>query len=176
MISKGIGLVTILMLVIGVAFVMGILPSIAQPINIMSEKQPVGSELITFKRNKTNATAPWCSINSSVIVNIAKSSYAETNCPVDNFVLKNGSNALTLVSGTDYNFNAITGGITFYNSTDMQQGCTSNSTYASYNYCGTGYARDSGTRAIVNIILIMACLAIVAYCIYWVFKDRSWDF
>ena len=156
---------TIIAIFVGVVVVMGIIPAIADNTGIMTTKSTTTDEAIDLS---TAWSAGQHGVNSTLAVFTIEdepTGWKTTGCPITNFVYGNSSVDFTLT--TDYTFVASTGVLTV-NPTAVVNN-SGNDTLVDYTWCRDGYTTGA-TQSIVNLILIFAGLAIVAYIIFYLFK------
>lgn len=95
------------------------------------------------------------SISDAIVINATNSfPIAAANYTIENNVVYNGGLAIKITP---------TGAQPYYTSAWKISGLAQPDTYAS----------DSGTRAVVNLIIIFAALALIGFVIYYVYKEGS---
>lgn len=109
--------------------------------------------------------------NYTVTYNPPKYNFG-SNCPTSSLTITNKTGS-TLTVNTDYILYSSTGIVSFLNTTGNNRTNIGggNITYISYQYCPYGYAADSGSRSVVNIITLIATLGLLAFAIYYVWKQ-----
>jgi hypothetical protein len=121
----------------------------------------------TTEYTLTNAPAGW---------------KAGGECPIANFVLTNGTDALTIT--TDYTVDLDTGIFKLVENANMNASGsynflqTVNSTYASYGYCGDSYQSGWG-GTVLNMVPGFFALGIlmgVAFLIIWILRKEGIGF
>ena len=163
------GIGTLVVMFLGIMVVIAMFPTIANQTTSM-----------TSKNNIVNETINIASARVVTLVNESKSSFTVANepdgwritgCPLTSFSAL-GWNGSTLVLDTDYNVTLSTGVITFKN-TNLLNATTNNNTYVTYTYCPESYTTGA-TASVVNLVLIMAALGLIGFCIFFVARKLGY--
>ena len=165
-------LATIIAIFIGVIFVMALLPSIADSTGVMTTKSIITNEAqdIGDARNATHYISILQEFNVAEdnVDGGTTESWKQTGCPLTSFVLKNQSNH-TLTDTTDYDFTESTGVFTL-KPTASWNDTAKNGSFTTYTHCRDGYATEGSSRAIINLILVFAALAVMGFVVFHIFK------
>lgn len=89
----------------------------------------------------------------------SQSDWKKLDCPLTSVAIRNGAGT-ALVANTDYTLYASEGVYSLLNTTKTVPKTSLNTTYLDFTYCADGYNKDSGSRAMVNLIIIGFALAI----------------
>jgi len=154
---------------IGILFAMALLPQIANNVTGVTSKVTSTNETVSLSTVRLASTG--C-INTTKGATALKGNPVTQGFTSSNECKNTGTPVITDSEGTaltlttDYTYNAATGVITFKNTSAVAgASCDgSNTTYAIYSYCPTGYAADnSGSRAILALVVIFACIGVVVF-------------
>lgn len=149
---------------------------IAGQVNTDTSQATVSSETISIAAARLAGSA----LNESVVFTIANpvTSWRADNladCKINNFVLKNSSGQ-DLTATTHYVFNQNTGTFTVKNVLPINNS-NSNTTTASYNYCGDSYVSNSFGRSTAKMIggflALLTLIAIVSILYYYLNKFKK---
>ncbi len=165
-------LATIIAIFIGVIFVMAIIPTIADEQGKMTTKSIITdeSQLIGSARNATHYIVNTTTFNVAEdnVDGGTTEAWKKTSCLLTSITLKNGSNA-TVIDGTDFEFTESIGNFSLQ-PTGAWNDTSENGTWVTYTHCRDGYATEGSTRAIINLILVFAGLAVMGFVIFNIFK------
>lgn len=124
-------------------------------------------------KNQVNESATDCNITVSSWYAVGDWRRNESQCALGSVTVKNGTNS-TLVLNTDYRLFASSGLIQFLN-TSSTEASSGNQSYASYNFCGSGYLASSTDRSLANLfptMLVITLLVVAAGVAYAKFKNQ----
>lgn len=146
-----------------------LIPQIATQGNLVTEKKWSGTETFTEVRGAGGV------VNGNHNFTIANppTGWKQEDCTIGDFVLKNVS-GYTMTDGTDYTFNQKYGNFTIKSTIPTNMSSLSNTTTATYTYCGDDYTNLNWGRTAINTT--MGLYAIGAFLIsvglfYSVYKD-----
>jgi|24BtaG_2_1085350.scaffolds.fasta_scaffold00270_15 hypothetical protein len=116
--------------------------------------------------------------NASTAVSVATSlGRTDANCPLSSVTLKNSTN--TTIPSTAYNlsYTSTTGtvNINLANSTQLQAGSSSNTTWIDYSFCPTGYVVDGNSRTLIGLLVLFFVIAIFTVGVLYVKKMGLFD-
>ena len=125
----------------------------------MTTKQVADNESVSVVAANIDAD----DVNETIEFTIySQSAWKQVDCPLTSVAIRNGAGtALTAV--TDYVIDEDAGTFTLVNTTKTVPATSLNLTYVDYTYCADGYNKDTGSRNILNIVLIFAALTIMAF-------------
>ncbi len=155
----GIGIGGIVIIFIGIVFSLALFSPIADTVGLMSNKQVVTNQSISVvDAYLTNET-----VNESIEFTIySQSDWKAIDCALTSVAIRNGAGT-ALVADTDYILDASAGTFTLNTTAKTYPATSLNLSYADYSYCADGYNKDSGSRTILNLILIFSVLIILAF-------------
>jgi hypothetical protein len=152
---------TVVVIFIGVIVCLVLIGSIANILNPSTDLQSVANESVSLAGFRLADG----SINTTYVHNLSNLYPAldwrlgESGCNFASVVVLNQTNN-TLTVTTHYTVNTTEGSITFED-VGVVNDSASNSTLVSYDYCDSGYNRDTASRTMLSLILIFAALAII---------------
>ena len=149
----------IMILFIGVIFVLALFPVIADTTGQMTDKQTVENLSVSILSAYVN---PATVSETVEYVIYTQSDWKRADCPLTSVVVRNGAGT-ALVADTDYTLNATGGSYTLLNTSLTMPDVALNATQNDFTYCMDGYNKDSGSRAMLNLILIFMALALLAF-------------
>lgn len=156
----------ILVTVIGIIIALAILPEIANKGEELTSKISAVNENISIAgAREKGELAINTSNHHTFSVGKPPTTWRKTECPLSSFVLKNTTGD-TLTDGTDYFVTLSTGNYSMAN-VDIINQSIYNDTYASYDYCMTGYITSSAGRSIAGFIVLFSVLGLIAFVIYY---------
>ena len=155
-----VGVGAFIMLFVGLIVALNLIVPSAQNTNDVVNLGVVKNASVTFPNNGSTLVLTGQATSGWVIVNAtdASKTVASTNYTVANYVVSNGvlTSVLTNVLAKESPY----------------AGKAVNITYVYEPY---GYATDSGTRAVTQLIIVMASLAIVGFVLYYAWKEFGED-
>lgn len=164
--KKDIGMLVVI--AIGIFIGLAFLVAIANSISPLSATQTQTNETITI----TSARLVNNNINSSIVFTLQNGVSTSTYARISNFVLTNSTGGVLNVG--NYTLNANTGTLTFVNNTGMISGIgQGNTTLATYNYLGSNYINDGGSRSVLTLIVLFGSIAILIFVVVMVFKSEG---
>lgn len=173
--SKG-GMGTLLIFFMGVVVVLALMPQIADNMWPISNKYPITAESHDIGPARINDTGginesyEFYATNAPVGSDPAKDWRVNKNCPLTNFVLKNSST--TFANGTDYIVDLNTGNVTLLITTFDYQLADNVTTY-DYDYCPLTYSNDAGGRALADLVILMATIALLVGAVWFYMKQYN---
>lgn len=153
------GIAMIVILVVGILFTMALLPTIANSIGQMTDKQDASNQSVSTVTAYVGANEVNASFNMTVY---SQSDWKIIDCPLTSVVIRNGAGT-ALTANTDYTLYASNGVFSLLNTTKTVPATALNLTYVDYTFCMDGYNNDSGSRSMLNLILIFTALAIALW-------------
>ncbi len=160
-------LAMIMMLFIGVTLAIVFTTQIAN--NVFDQTNTVTAPNET--QSIVSARLAGNDVDPGTLFTVTFDQVATGNDPIDTFVLRDEQgNAATVT--TDYIVNLTTGTYTLVNTSFWSQE-PENTTFRSYNYKGSDYVDDSGSRLMIALILLFAALATLAFGISSVAKPGT---
>lgn len=165
------GIGSIVMVFVAIVVIVGaFIPSIFNTQSTMTDLQPIADE--SFNIQSLGCLLPNGEVNeSSSNCNLTLAQWtaynsdwrtSESQCYPSSIVVTNASGtALTL--DTDYTVVASSGLVNMLNTTDTANTTNGNSLLIDYNYCDSGYNKDSSSRSSAGLIGLLSALAFVLF-------------
>jgi hypothetical protein len=148
----GIFFAMLVIAVVGVA----LLTESANTAGAMTQKQSANNQSISTVTGYVGNSDINESINYSIY---SQSAWKVLDCPLTSVAIRNGAGT-TLTVVTDYTLDANNGRFSLVNTSNTVPATALNLTYADYSYCADGYNKDSGSRAMVGLIILFFAMAI----------------
>ncbi len=168
----------LMMIFIVVIVCLALFGSIINTQDLATEKQAITDENMSLSscyatgslKAEVNESASECNFT----VSSAPTGWelTESVCAIGNVIVTNSTGAV-LVSATDYNVFTQTGIVQFLNTTDTNRTGigANNQTQIDYDFCDSGYNKDTSSRGIARLWGLFAALIILAAAIYGI---REW--
>jgi len=159
----------LLLFFIGAIVVLAMLPSIASPIQEITNKLAVKAEAGSMATVRNPGEQ---NINESVILEVTHVyestdwRYNDADCNFGSIVIGNGS--VNFTDNTHYVFTEGIGNYSYLNTTVTRN--SGNTTVIYYTTCQAGYATESGTRGVAGLILILAAVGLLGFAAYFITK------
>ena len=148
----------VIILFVGIIFALALLTPIADTVGGMRDKQTGVNESISVVSSYLSEST----VDDNNHTIFEQSVWKQTGCPLESVVIRNGAGT-AMVLDSDYTLYAGQGVYSLLNGTNAQPSNSVNQTFADFTYCLDGYNKDSGSRAMLNLILIFSTLIILAF-------------
>ena len=125
----------------------------------MSNKQVVSNQSVNTVTAYVGANEVNETFNFTVYT---QSAWKIIDCPLTSVTVRNGAGT-DLVLDTDYTLDANNARYSLLNTSLTVPDTALNLTYADYSYCADGYNKDSGSRGMLNLILIFTALILLGF-------------
>jgi hypothetical protein len=135
--------------IFAVAFLTG---GIASNVGLVTQTVPYGNHTVTFPANTSLIVLEGQAVKDVVVTNVTSGALITA----DNYTITNYDGSTGTLRST------LTAKASKYSGA---------STNISYTFEPVGYATDSGSRSVIGLIVLFACLALVAYVIYIVYQN-----
>jgi len=166
---------TVVMLAVGIILGAVFMVSVVDQQSLLTDKQPVTDEQHSLSScytggNQVNESNTACNVTVDQWYVSGDWRASEGQCNLESVVVTNSTGGLVLVVETDYNLFADSGVIQFLNTTDTEA-LGSNLTLVDYNFCDSGYNKDSSSRGLARTFSLFFALIVLAFAVVGV---REW--
>ena len=151
----------IVLIFMGVIVALALFTPIIDTTAQMTQKQEVDNLTVSTVTGYLDENGVNESINYSIYT---QSVWKAIDCPLESVVIRNGASTELTIT-TDYTLDVDNARFSLVNTTSTWPQTAINITYVDFSYCADGYNTNSGSRSILNLVLIFCALIIFAYVI-----------
>ena len=163
--NKGqVGLYLIFAMLVIVVVGAALFNSSAASVDIMTQKQTITDETTNltvscYASGQVNESNSNCNITVDQWYDTGDWRASDSQCYLSSVTVSNATGT-SLTLNTDYKLFTDTGIVQMLNTTDTNSTLLGENVLIDYSYCGEGYNKDSGSRAMARLILIFFAMII----------------